>query len=93
MATKVQRPAPTPLPSFTDNEPRVSDTITDSISSPGPQLQSRQDNSFQKQELQHALETIALYEQQVNGLLDSLRQADANWEKAEQVRHIVAVAR
>ena len=40
----------------------------------------------QQRELQNALRTAQLYEQQVNELIASLKKADRNWTQAEIVR-------
>ena len=90
MASKVNRPAPTPLPVFADTDSKEHASLAEGATI--EQQKPMASNTFQQQELQHALETINMYEQQVNGLLSSLRQADANWEKAEQVRVSVACA-
>lgn len=90
---KSARPAPTPLPSFRVQQDSGAQQRQDSAEQPsGQALQgSKRDVDANRHtrtdaELQHAAQTIDLYEKQVADLLSSLRKADQNWERAELVR-------
>ena len=48
-------------------------------------VQPRKGRTYADSELRHAQDTAEMYERQVADLLFSLRKADQNWERAEQV--------